>query len=84
MLIRNPVHVKFIPNWPKMLNSYTHFALKSTISSSFVVQADFNRDPFIREFGLEVSQCMMETMGRVLNPPKLEYGGRNSRTFTGK
>ena len=25
---------------------------------------------------------MMETQGRVLNPPKLEYGARNSRTFT--
>ena len=48
------------------------------------MQADFNHDPYIREFGLEVSHSMMETMGRVLNPPKLEYGGRNTRTFTGK
>ncbi len=48
-----------------------------------MVQADFNHDPYIKEFGLEVSHSMMETLGRVLNPPKLEYGARNSRTFTG-
>ena len=55
-----------------------------TVLTYLSVQADFNHDPFIREFGLEVSHSMMETMGRVLNPPKLEYGGRNTRTFTGK
>lgn len=39
-------------------------------------KADFNKDPYVREFGLKVSKSMVEVRGRVLNSPRLQYGGR--------
>ncbi|XP_076338022.1 protein argonaute-2-like isoform X2 [Tachypleus tridentatus] len=41
-----------------------------------VRKADFNNDPYVREFGLSISSTMMEVRGRILPPPKLQYGGR--------
>lgn len=44
---------------------------------SLVQRADFNNDVFVKEFGLSVSDRMMKVPGRVLPPPKLQYGGYN-------
>jgi len=43
--------------------------------NSLVKRADFNNDSYLQEFGLSVSSSMMEVHGRVLPPPKLQYGG---------
>ena len=42
------------------------------------VWADFNTDPYVQEFGLNIEQKMMDVRGRVLPPPRLQYGGRVS------
>jgi hypothetical protein len=44
--------------------------------NNLVRRADFNNDPYVQEFGLTISNNMMEVRGRVLPPPKLQYGGR--------
>lgn len=44
--------------------------------NSLVRRADFNNDAYVQEFGLTISNSMMEVRGRVLPPPKLQYGGR--------
>lgn len=44
--------------------------------NSLVRRADFNNDAYVQEFGLTISNNMMEVRGRVLPPPKLQYGGR--------
>ena len=44
------------------------------------VWADFNTDPYVQEFGLNIEQKMMDVRGRVLPPPRLQYGGRVSGT----
>ncbi|XP_018496698.1 protein argonaute-2 [Galendromus occidentalis] len=44
--------------------------------NNLVRKADFNRDPYVQEFGLSIAHTMMEVRGRVLPPPKLQYGGR--------
>ncbi|XP_076371503.1 protein argonaute-2-like [Tachypleus tridentatus] len=41
-----------------------------------VRKADFNNDPYVRAFGLSINSIMMEVRGRILPPPKLQYGGR--------
>jgi len=46
--------------------------------NSLVRRADFNNDEYVQEFGLTISNHMMEVRGRVLPPPKLQYGGRPS------
>ncbi|XP_054710913.1 protein argonaute-2-like [Uloborus diversus] len=46
-------------------------------ASNQVRRADFNNDPYVREFGLSISNTMMEVRGRILPPPKLQYGGRS-------
>jgi len=46
--------------------------------NNLVHKADFNTDPYVQEFGLTISNSMMEVRGRVLIPPKLQYGGRVS------
>lgn len=43
--------------------------------NSIVHRADFNNDPYLREFGLSISNSMTKVPGRVLPPPKLQYGG---------
>ena len=41
-------------------------------------KADFNNDPYVKEFGLNISHNLMEVRGRVLPPPKIQYGGKFS------
>ncbi|XP_023346536.1 protein argonaute-1 isoform X2 [Eurytemora carolleeae] len=75
----------------KLTDLQTSTMIKATARSApdrereirnLITKADFNNDPYVKKFGLDVSQRMMETQGRVLNPPKLEYGSRSARTFT--
>lgn len=46
--------------------------------NNLVRRADFNNDSYVQEFGLTISNNMMEVRGRILPPPKLQYGGRVS------
>uniref|UniRef100_A0A0N5A9X1 Protein argonaute-1 n=1 Tax=Syphacia muris TaxID=451379 RepID=A0A0N5A9X1_9BILA len=48
--------------------------------STLVRKAEFNADPFAHEFGIAISSTMTELKGRVLNAPKLLYGGRTKAT----
>ena len=43
-----------------------------------VHKANFNADPFLKTFGISVSNTMTEVQGRILPAPKLQYGGRVS------
>ncbi|XP_015374686.1 PREDICTED: protein argonaute-2-like [Diuraphis noxia] len=43
--------------------------------NSLVHRADFNNDSYLQEFGLGISNSMTKVHGRVLPPPKLQYGG---------
>ncbi|KAK6051200.1 PAZ domain protein [Cooperia oncophora] len=45
-------------------------------------QAGFDRDPFLKEFGLSVSSRMFETMARVIQPPQIMFGD-NSKMVVG-
>lgn len=47
--------------------------------ANLVNKADFNNDPYVREFDLQISQTMMEVKGRVLPAPRLQYGGRTKQ-----
>lgn len=38
--------------------------------------ANFNSDPYVREFGVMVRDDMTEVNGRVLQAPSILYGGR--------
>lgn len=38
--------------------------------------ANFNADPYVKDFGISVDQKMVMVTGRVLPPPKLQYGGK--------
>ena len=77
----------------KLTDMQTSTMIKATARSApdrereiknLISKADFNNDPFIRQFGLKVSQTMLDTPARVLNPPKMEYkaGHFNNRTIT--
>ncbi|XP_026820785.1 protein argonaute-2-like [Rhopalosiphum maidis] len=46
--------------------------------NSLIHQANLNNDPYVKEFGLTISNSMMDVSGRVLPPPKLQYGGGTS------
>jgi hypothetical protein len=48
----------------------------SNFTKTQVRKAQFNDDPFLQTFGLQVNQWMTEVHGRVLPPPRLQYGGR--------
>lgn len=65
----------------------THAKLASSYRereiNNLVRRADFNNDSYVQEFGLTISNNMMEVRGRVLAPPKLQYGGRVSSISTG-
>lgn len=69
----------------KLTDMQTSTMIKATARSapdrereinSLVRKADFNNDPYMKEFGLEISTAMIEVRGRVLPPPRLQYGGR--------
>ncbi|EEB20479.1 eukaryotic translation initiation factor 2C, putative [Pediculus humanus corporis] len=71
----------------KLTDMQTSTMIKATARSapdrekeinSLVRRADFNNDAYVQEFGLTISNNMMEVRGRVLPPPKLQYGGRSS------
>ena len=75
----------------KLTDMQTSTMIKATARSApdrereiknLISKADFNNDPYIKQFGLDVSQKMIETPGRILRPPTLQYGGRNDRRFT--
>ncbi|VDM99836.1 unnamed protein product [Thelazia callipaeda] len=46
---------------------------------SLCEQANFTHDPFLREFGLQISPKMCETVARVLTPPRILFGENNRR-----
>ncbi|KAK0407213.1 hypothetical protein QR680_019080 [Steinernema hermaphroditum] len=48
--------------------------------SNLVRHAEFNTDPYAHEFGIAINTAMTEVKGRVLNAPKLVYGGRTRQT----
>ena len=69
----------------KLTDMQTSTMIKATARSapdrereinSLIRKADFNNDPYVQEFGLNISNSLMEVRGRVLPPPKLQYGGR--------
>ncbi|KAL7291786.1 hypothetical protein TKK_0014568 [Trichogramma kaykai] len=71
----------------KLTDMQTSTMIKATARSApdrereinnLVRRADFNNDSYVQEFGLTISNNMMEVRGRILPPPKLQYGGRVS------
>ena len=69
----------------KLTDMQTSTMIKATARSApdrekeinnLIKKADFNNDPFVQEFGFNISHSLMEVRGRVLVPPKLQYGGR--------
>jgi eukaryotic translation initiation factor 2C len=42
--------------------------------NSLIREANLNNNSYLQEFGLTVSNSMTEVRGRVLPPPKLQYG----------
>ncbi|XP_017147364.1 protein argonaute-2 isoform X2 [Drosophila miranda] len=77
----------------KLTDMQTSTMIKATARSApdrereinnLVKRADFNNDSYVQEFGLAISNSMMEVRGRVLPPPKLQYGGRVSTGITGQ
>ncbi|KPM09009.1 argonaute 2-like protein [Sarcoptes scabiei] len=72
----------------KLTDMQTSTMIKATARSApdrereiknLVRKADFNNDQYVKEFGLSISNSMMEVRGRVLPPPKLQYGGRTKQ-----
>jgi len=41
-----------------------------------VRKADFNNDQYVQDFGISINDRMVELEGRVLQAPKLQYGGK--------
>lgn len=77
----------------KLTDMQTSTMIKATARSApdrereinnLVRRADFNNDAYVQEFGLTISNHMMEVRGRVLAPPKLQYGGRPGQSLTGQ
>lgn len=71
----------------KLTDMQTSTMIKATARSApdrereinnLVRRADFNNDSYVQEFGLTISNTMVEVRGRILAPPKLQYGGRVS------
>ncbi|XP_052085900.1 protein argonaute-2-like isoform X5 [Mytilus californianus] len=70
----------------KLTDMQTSTMIKATARSApdrekeinnLVQKADFNKDPYLQTFGISVSYQMTEVRGRVLPPPRIEYGGRS-------
>jgi eukaryotic translation initiation factor 2C len=73
----------------KLTDMQTSTMIKATARSapdrekeinSLIRRADFNNDPYLQTFGINVSNQMTEVQGRVLRAPTLQYGGRVSFT----
>ena len=71
----------------KLTDMQTSTMIKATARSApdrereinnLIRKADFNNDPYVKEFGLNISHNLMEVRGRVLPPPKIQYGGECS------
>ena len=69
----------------KLTDTQTSTMIKATARSApdrereinqLVRRANFNADPHLQQFGISVDYRMMEFKGRILPPPKLQYGGR--------
>ncbi|KAJ8020589.1 Protein argonaute-1 [Holothuria leucospilota] len=69
----------------KLTDMQTSTMIKATARSapdrekeinSLVKKAQFNSDRFVQEFGLAISQDMVQIEGRVLPVPKIQYGGK--------
>ena len=43
-----------------------------------VARANFNEDPYVRDFGVSIETKMVNVSGRILPPPLLQYGGKVS------
>ena len=43
-----------------------------------VSKANFNDNPYLKDFGISIDHQMVKVTGRVLPAPKLQYGGRVS------
>ncbi len=41
-----------------------------------VSRANFNEDPYVRDFGIGIDTKMVNVTGRILPPPLLQYGGK--------
>ena len=41
-----------------------------------VARANFNEDPYVRDFGIAIDTKMVNVTGRILPPPLLQYGGK--------
>ena len=72
----------------KLTDMQTSTMIKATARSApdrekeinnLVRKADLNNDPYVQEFGLNISRSLMEVRGRVLPAPKLQYGGRTKQ-----
>ncbi|CAK9293816.1 unnamed protein product [Gordionus sp. m RMFG-2023] len=72
----------------KLTDMQTSTMIKATARSApdrekeinnLIVKADFNNDIFIQDFGVSVVNQMTEVRGRVLPPPKIQYGGRTKQ-----
>ncbi|XP_076246851.1 protein argonaute-1 isoform X2 [Calliopsis andreniformis] len=72
----------------KLTDMQTSTMIKATARSApdrereinnLVRRADFNNDSYVQEFGLTISNTMVEVRGRILAPPKLQYGGRTKQ-----
>ena len=72
----------------KLTDMQTSTMIKATARSApdrereinnLVRKADLNNDPYVQEFGLNISRNLMEVRGRVLPAPKLQYGGRTKQ-----
>ncbi|XP_031556457.1 protein argonaute-2-like [Actinia tenebrosa] len=50
--------------------------------NGLVKKANFPDDEFVKDFGLTISNRMVELKGRVLPPPKLIFGGKESQAVT--
>ncbi|XP_048590350.1 protein argonaute-2 [Nematostella vectensis] len=49
-----------------------------------VKKANFDEDAYVKDFSISIGKNMVELQGRVLPPPKLVYGGKQSSPITPK
>ncbi|XP_052762994.1 protein argonaute-2-like isoform X3 [Mya arenaria] len=70
----------------KLTDNQTSTMIKATARSApdrekeinnLVRKANFNSDPYLQTFGISIIPQMVDVHGRVLNPPKIQYGGRS-------
>ncbi|XP_060077961.1 protein argonaute-2-like isoform X3 [Ylistrum balloti] len=72
----------------KLTDMQTSTMIKATARSApdrekeinnLVRKANFNADPYLQMFGISIQTQMAEVQGRVLMPPKIQYGGRQTK-----